>query len=297
MAQGSILCWRPVSAETAAAQGAGRTQFAVTAGSTPRMPLCYTDRLSAYPGETVTLHASASKNPCKLEIARVGADRMAVLSREGLMPGDHRTPDHADRDGCSWPAVFDCVVGADWRSGYYDIVLTDAAGAAAHHFICVKPPRDRLRAKAAFVLATNTYHAYNYFGGANAYCDVAGLMSRRKKLAEAMEGGIGVLSTLRPFAQAIVAAPADVPRLVISRKRGFREKPFVERMPGASPYDRSAGFLNKWGHAFVRWAEAEGLALDYFTDFDLDAEPDVLDPYAVLIIVGHSEYWSARQRD
>jgi hypothetical protein len=261
------------------------------------MPLCYTDRLSAYPGETVTLHARASKNPCGLEIARVGADRIAVLSREGLAPGDHPTPDHADRNGCSWPAVFDFVVGADWQSGYYDIVLTDAAGDAAHHFICVKPARDRPRAKAAFVLATNTYHAYNYFGGANAYCDVAGLMSRRKKLAEAMEGGIGVLSTLRPFAQAIVAAPTDVPRLVTSRKRDFREKPFVERMPGASPYDRSAGFLNKWEHAFVRWAEAEGLALDYFTDFDLDAEPDVLDPYAVLIVAGHSEYWSARQRD
>ena len=109
--------------------------------------------------------------------------------------------------------------------------------------------------------------------------------------------GIGVLSTQRPFAPAIVAAPDNVPRLVTSRKRGFGEKPFVERMPGASPYDRSAGFLNKWEHAFVRWAEAEKLALDYFTDFDLDAEPELLDPYGALVVVGHSEYWSARQRD
>lgn len=261
------------------------------------MPYCYTDRLSAYPGETVRLHASSSGGSCTLEIARVGLDRKVVFRQEGLAPGDHPTPEHADRDGCNWPAATEFVVGADWQSGYYDVVLTDAAGEAAHHFVCVKPRRNGPRAKAALVLATNTYHAYNYFGGANAYCDVAGLMNRTKKLAEAMEDGIGVLSTQRPFAPAIVAAPADVPRLVTARKRGFRERPFVERMPGASPYDRSAGFLNKWEHAFVRWAEAEGLPLDTFSDFDLDTEPGVLDPYAVLIVVGHSEYWSARQRD
>ena len=260
------------------------------------MPHCYTDRLSAYPGETVTLHASAEKNSCTLEIARVGAERN-VVSRTTVRVGEHAVPEHADRDGCNWPAVADIAIGSNWRSGYYDIVLTDASGEAAHHFVCVKPAKDKPRAKAALVLATNTYHAYNYFGGANAYCDVAGLMSRQKKLTEAMDGGIGVLSTLRPFAPAIVAAPDNVPRLVTSRKRGFREKPFVERMPGASPYDRSAGFLNKWEHAFVRWAEAEGLTLDYFTDYDLDAEPNLLDAYSVLIVVGHSEYWSARQRD
>ncbi len=260
------------------------------------MPHCYTNRLSACPGDTVTLHASAAKNPCTLEIARVGAAR-EVVQRQTIAVGDPAIPDHADRDGCNWPTATEIAIGADWRTGYYDIVLTDAAGEAAHHFVCIKPVANKPRAKTAFMLATNTYHAYNYFGGANAYCDVASLMSRKKKLTEAMDGGIGVLSTQRPFAPAIVAAPDNVPRLVASRKRGFREKPFVERMPGASPYDRSAGFLNKWEHAFVRWAETENLALDYFTDFDLDAEPNLLDSYDVLIVVGHSEYWSARQRD
>jgi hypothetical protein len=64
-----------------------------------------------------------------------------------------------------------------------------------------------------------------------------------------------------------------------------------------SPYDNAAGFLNKWEHVFAAWAEEEEIALDYFTDYDLDAEPDALDGYGALVIVGHSEYWSARQRD
>src|SRR5262249_17277598 len=141
------------------------------------MPHCYTSRLSAYPGDTVTLHASAAKNPCAVEIARVGATREVVL-RQSISVGDHAIPDHADRDGCNWTAATEIVIGLDWRSGYYDIVLTDASGEAAHHFVCVKPAKRKSRAKAAFVLATNTYHAYNYFGGANAYCDVTSLMSR-----------------------------------------------------------------------------------------------------------------------
>ena len=117
------------------------------------------------------------------------------MLRQTISVGDHAIPDHADRDGCNWPDATGIVIGADWRSGYYDIVLTDAVGEAAHHFVCVKPSRAKPCGKAAFVLATNTYHAYDYFGGANAYCDVAGLMSRKKKLTEAMDGSIGVLSS------------------------------------------------------------------------------------------------------
>ncbi|MFI4974109.1 MAG: N,N-dimethylformamidase beta subunit family domain-containing protein [Caulobacterales bacterium] len=265
------------------------------------MPACYTDRLSLRPGERFTLHASARQGPCALEIARVGAGRTVVMRRERLVVGDHPAPDHADRDGCGWPAALEVEVG-DWPTGYYDIQLTDAAGAETHHFVVVKPPLGRPAAKSAFVLATNTYHAYNWWGGANAYCDVTALMSRRADLPTAMTGAIGVLSTQRPFPQLLIAPPADVPRLVNLRPRGFEERPWAgdrswPRRRELSPYDNSAGYLNKWEHAFAAWAEGEDLALDYFTDRDLDAEPGLLDGYGVVILVGHSEYWSGPQRD
>lgn len=266
------------------------------------MLACYTDRLSVRPGEGFALYASADKGPCALEIARVGAQRRVVLRMSAVAVGEHPVPNHADRDGCGWPAALQVDVGRDWASGYYDIVLTDAAGEATHHFVCVKPARGEVGAKAALVLATNTYHAYNYWGGANAYCDVAALMSRRARLPEAMAGAIGVLSTQRPFPQAVIAAREDAPRLVNLRKRGFGERPFAadpdwQRRHRASPYDGAAGFLNKWEHAFATWAEGEGIGLDYFTDHDLEAEPGVLEAYSTVILVGHSEYWTAGQRD
>jgi len=266
------------------------------------MIACYTNRLSVRPGETFTLHASATQGPCRLEVARVGAERKIVARFEGLAIGDHPAPAHADRLGCGWPAALTVSVGEDWSSGYYDLLLTDQAGEETHHFVCVKPPVGRPGAAATLILSTNTYHAYNHWGGANAYCDVAALMSQRLPLAEAMAGAIGVLSTRRPFPQMLLAPPADVPRLVNLRARGFEERPWGgdntwPRRRELSPYDSSAGFLHKWEHAFVAWAEAEGVGLDYFTDHDLETEPDILAPYKAAVLVGHSEYWSAGQRD
>ncbi|MFN3511780.1 MAG: N,N-dimethylformamidase beta subunit family domain-containing protein [Phenylobacterium sp.] len=264
------------------------------------MLACYTDRLSARPGERIALHASAADGPCRLEIARVGATVEPVLRLDGLQIGDHPVPPNVDRDGCGWPVALEIPIGEAWRSGYYDIRLIDAAGAEARHFVCVKPARNRPSARAVMVLATNTYLAYNWWGGANAYADVTALMSRKAPLAEAMEGAIGVLSTQRPFAPLIVAAPEGAPRLVTLEKRGFKAPPGVgARLPGyrPSPYDGSAGFLNKWEHAFVAWAEGEGYRLDYVTDYDLDAEPDLLEGYGACLMVGHSEYWSGAERD
>ena len=266
------------------------------------MPSCYTDRTSARPGETLTLFASSPSADCRLEIARVGLGREVVLVRD-VRVGDHATPQEADRNGCGWPAATTIQIGADWRSGYYDLTLTDGRGEAGRHFFCVKAARGAPQARAVLVLTTNTLQAYNSWGGRSAYCDVEALMSRRLGLADAMAGALGVLSTQRPISPLLLGAPADLPRLVNLRKRGFGERswagadPAWSRAHGQSPYDGSAGYLNKWEHHFVRWAEREGIALDYLTDYDLDADPEALDPYGVAILAGHSEYWSGPQRD
>lgn len=267
------------------------------------MLACYTDVLSCRPGQSVSLFASSSTSgPCSLEVARVGRNRDLTFATDHIMVKRHDVPSRPDIEGCCWPVAFTIEVGADWRTGYYDIVLRNRAGESAHHFLCVMPSREATRAAAALILSTNTYHAYNWWGGANAYCDVTSLMSRAKALPQAMEGAIGTLSTQRPFAPLIVAPPADTPRLVNMRARRFLERPWAgsrewARQHHPSPYDRSAGFLNKWEHAFVVWAEENDIALDYFTDFDIDRETDALDPYRAVLLVGHSEYWSAPQRE
>ena len=220
------------------------------------MTWCYTDRWSARPGEAVVLHASSAHGPCQLEVARIGAERRIALS-ERIDLGEHPRPERPDRDGCGWPAAYEIRVGRDWPSGYYLITLTDSEGGVAHHFLVVKPAQPS--AKAALVVATNTLAAYNWWGGASAYAHVESLMARKANLATAMAGALGVLSTQRPIAPLLVAAPEDIPRLVNLRKRGFSERPWAAaeaptwaRTHRQSPYDGAAGFLTKWEHHFVR---------------------------------------------
>ncbi|HWA62765.1 MAG TPA: N,N-dimethylformamidase beta subunit family domain-containing protein [Caulobacteraceae bacterium] len=263
---------------------------------------CYSDALSAFPGDTVTLFASSTTAAATLEVARVGAGREVVLRREDLSLPDAPTRERPDVNGCGWPAALSFRIGEAWRSGYYDIVLENAAGERCHHFVCVKAPRGGPRAAAALMLTTNTWRAYNWWGGANAYADVTRLMSGELDLDAAMKDAIGVLSSERPFAEPIIAMPPDGPRLMNGGRRGLGQRPRTDRPDlwrawGLSPYDGAAGFLNKWEHHFVAWAEGEGIALDYLTDGDLDADPAALDGYKALLAVGHSEYWSARQRD
>ena len=267
------------------------------------LPACYTDVTSAVPGQIVTIHASA-EGPCHLRVDRVGGHRNTVLDQGEIAAILHPVPSDAVSKGCGWPAIVQITIGEDWQSGYYDIVLTDCYGAEARHYLCIRAKAGLRRTPYVLILTTNTWQAYNHFGGANAYCDVAALMERRAALPEAMQGAAGVLSSQRPFPPLLLAPPDGMPRLVNLRKRGFEERPWAggdpawSRAHNQSPYDGSAGFLRKWEHAFVTWAEGdEGMTLDYLTDHDLDQDLAALDGYRCAILVGHSEYWSGPQRD
>ena len=122
---------------------------------------CYTDRLSVRPGERFSLYASATHGPCRLEITRIGAADIVVATIDEVAVAEQPIPPNVDRDGCGWSQTLELEVGETWVSGYYDIKLVDAQGTEAHHFVCVKPLRGAPGSRAALVLTTNTYHAYN----------------------------------------------------------------------------------------------------------------------------------------
>jgi hypothetical protein len=63
-------------------------------------------------------------------------------------------------------------------------------------------------------------------------------------------------------------------------------------------YDRplSSQFRN-WEEPFVKWAEANGYALDYCVNPDLEFRPELLKHYKLVLSVGHDEYWSSPMRD
>ena len=128
---------------------------------------------SVAPGERVALHLSSSgARPVSVEVARVGTRRETVFTEAAVPADDHPTPTDAPEHGCDWPAACEIAVDADWRSGYYEVLLTiDVGGKArtSRAFFVVRPDLAATNAKILWAIDTNTWHAYHDFGGRNLY--------------------------------------------------------------------------------------------------------------------------------
>ncbi len=234
-------------------------------------------------GERFGLHLSATTGTVAIEVARVGQQRAVRLSVDDLAVGDHPVPEDGSPSGCNWPAATTIDVDESWASGYYEVLLTgEDAGRTVQDraFVVVRPPPTSDRAM-LLVLGTNTWHAYNDFGGTNLY-----------------NGGTQV-SLQRPMAAGYLFKPPGLGRRVtsvhppdpqIAAHVGYLT---INRLSG---WAGSAGWPN-WEQPFIAWAEGAGYEFDVATNADLDAQPEILARYRLMLSVGHDEYWSGPMRD
>ncbi|MSU58338.1 MAG: hypothetical protein EXS35_09180 [Pedosphaera sp.] len=141
----------------------------------------YTGQVSYAPGDEVTFHVSTSAPKFTLEITRLGLKPELVWTTKSPVPGaEHAIPESASSLGCNWPVALSVKIPAEWRSGYYQVALraSDSGGKFVHrgsrrvesscHFI-VRPAAPGRDAKILLQLTTNTYNAYNNWGGTSLY--------------------------------------------------------------------------------------------------------------------------------
>src|SRR6185503_6609828 len=118
----------------------------------------YTGQVSYQAGEEVSLHVSTSAKTWTLEIARLGAVREVVMTKTALTGATHAVPENASSHGCGWPEAFKFTLPADWKSGYYQVVLraSDSGGpyvqrnrrtAEGEGFFIVRPAKPGERTK------------------------------------------------------------------------------------------------------------------------------------------------------
>ena len=256
----------------------------------------YCDRLSYLPGEGALLHVWCATDRFDVVVRRWGGATPGndpgidpVLWAQRDVPGAaHPTPENADSHGCDWPAALTIPIGSDWASGMY-LVTLHAHGAA--HDRAIGHAMFVVRAKRAsgnplLVLATNTYNAYNNWGGRSLYT-----------------GGHQV-SFDRPFGRGMLVREHTERDDRKSRPAHTGEDPDVDGViyqqyrfaHGYPGYMSSAGWFT-YERRFVEWAHRNGIALDYAVSSDLEHEPAVVQGYRLVMGVGHDEYWSAAQRD
>lgn len=246
----------------------------------------YSDRLSYAPGQTLRLHAMSSATKARLRIERDGLSPVTVLETE-IATRFAPTPADCSVRGCDWPVAFETLIPGDWQSGVYVVTLT-VDGHSSQGMFVLKPAKPV--AKLAMVLATGTWCAYNDWGGSNHYQGLCG-----------PTGGdfSAEVSLLRPWAKGFVRWPDDAPR--IPHASPLLSRPAYPHMD----YARANGISKKYASSgwaaferpFALWCETQGIALDYFTQHDLHADPACLDGYPRAVIVGHDEYWTWEMRD
>src|SRR5215831_74450 len=232
-------------------------------------------------GEAVNLHMSSSGGrPVRVEVARMGAHREVVF-RADAAAEEHETPRDAASNGCGWPAALTIDVDPTWRSGYYDVVMEIDVGEKVRRDYAFFVVRPGAGARIVLALATNTWHAYNDFGGTNLY-----------------NGGTHV-AMRRPMAAGYLFKPPGKGRRVTGTgapdPQNAAHVGYLQ-LNHLSGYAGSAGWPD-WELPFIEWTEREGFEIDVCTNADLEAHPEVLDDASLYLSVGHDEYWSRGMRD
>jgi hypothetical protein len=233
-------------------------------------------------GEQVSLHMSSSNaRPVRVEIARVGGQRDVVFTSSSVATGAHETPKTASSAGCAWPVALTVDIDTTWRSGYYEVIMEiDVADKVRrdYAFFVVRPGSHE---RIVVALATNTWHAYNDFGGTNLY-----------------NGGTHV-SMQRPMAPGYLHKPPGKGRRVTGTgepdPQNAAHVGYIQ-LNHLSGWAGSAGWPD-WEQPFIAWAEREGFEIGVCTNADLEEHPEVLENASLYLSVGHDEYWSKGMRD
>jgi hypothetical protein len=243
--------------------------------------------LSYQPGDEVTFHCSARTKSYAVEITRIGHNREVVWRREGIPGQVHPTPADAYAKGCGWPVAFSLRIPATWRSGFYEVTLRgdgmQGPAAIGHAFFVVRSATPGHDTSILLVLSTNTYNAYNRWGGHCLYT------------------GATQVSFARPLERGYVFRPETA---YDGRAASVESEPDpahhrVQEYLRENKYPLwiiSAGWPS-WERRFVRWAESNGYRIDFAVNADLEVHPQLLDHYKLMVSIGHDEYWSRGMRD
>jgi hypothetical protein len=270
---------------------------------------CYTDKLSYLPGEEVRIHTSSTGSQISLEIIRDGLKPESVHRVEDLPAQMHRLPKTFYETGCQWPIGYTWRIPEDLPSGFYLVIARTSTNRFSEtdrsfdgvqktevreqeHGFFVRRPTARKRADILFVSSTCTWNAYNDWNGFSHYVGY----DLPDKFRHAPR-----LSIHRPFARGIVRSPIGSPRKPHALPITTNSVPVYPVIDFAFSHGYSKWFTNcgwaTYERPFVVFAEENSVKLDYATQLDLHYDPQLLDGYRCVVIVGHCEYWTWEMRE
>ncbi len=262
----------------------------------------YCAPLSHEAGDVIPVRCSSRAERFACEVALI-TDRRTVLWRDsGLRASEQPVPENAWADGCDWPVAFTVDTDPSWPSGFYEVRFEADEGITgtttenpqrriSEAFFVLRPSKNPAaghpRRTNLLTLSTNTYNAYNQWGGRCLYSG-----ADKVSFARPMERGY-LRRPAAPFEVDFdgritnIATPSDPEHRQLRRYQAEHDYPL---------WCASSGWHN-WERRFVRWATGAGFDFDVAIGSDLEFHPNVLDQHHLMVSVGHDEYWSWAMRD
>jgi hypothetical protein len=226
--------------------------------------------LSVAPGETlafsVTTGSPTYVTTC-VRFSNAGGplpmeaiDASAELIETPVLPAETRDGQYQFTDfgpaegGERWATSFTLTIPDDWNSGVYAMKCEGSGGDLYYMPFIVNPPGGR-SARLAVIVNTNTWAAYNWWGGYSRY-GLAGT-------------GPAELSVKRP-------------NFIL----------FAANTQNTDQYN--CRHLLRGELWLLNWLQENGYEVDLWTDLDFHAGIDRLQEYAGIIVSTHPEYWSVQ---
>ncbi|NOT83577.1 MAG: hypothetical protein HOP02_02110, partial [Methylococcaceae bacterium] len=173
---GDLLYYRDLAQNGTANWATGSGQIIktgwITGGDATGTLEGYSVPQSRMPGELIELKIHAP-NGCTIQFLRLklqsdGSIGIPMGSPTTVGPSIQVTASYPWQNGCGWNTTLTLQIPSDWKSGLYAAHCTDTLG-GDHYIVFVVKPTASSRGDFAVLANTNTWNAYNDWGGKSKY--------------------------------------------------------------------------------------------------------------------------------
>lgn len=220
----------------------------------------YTPKVSYLPKEVMEIKVHSPLPKFSVDFIRFGAEERVLRTISNISGKKQNYPMYAYRNGLSWTTSLQFTIPDKWVTGLYGARLYDGSGHDFYISFNLKKPLDPTQPKEkriAVLSSTNTWSAYNTWGGASLYQYL-------------------IDDDIKPIHAQMVST----------------QRPNIEGSPIGMPIH-----LANAEKLILAWLERNHYSFYVISDIDLDRDPDLLKSYGTLIINSHGEYWTSNMYD
>ncbi len=129
----------------------------------------YVNNVTVAQGDTLIFYISTSVSPFDMNIFKIEDEAKYVTAFTSITGGAQPLPDSSYANGCNWNKTYSMVIPDSWLPGAYRAEFPVANGEYRGVLFFVKPKFPGNYSKILLVLSTNTWQAYNEYGGKSLY--------------------------------------------------------------------------------------------------------------------------------